>query len=296
MSEVYIEIARTRGPSLGPVRWLFLLIKGHVGKLLLYHYVLPHCTHVFVQSDHMRARIVALGVQSSRTTPVPMGVDLERQVPARSDAVQHMYVSHGRRVMAYIGSFEQFRKVDFLLEVLKELTGRGVDAILLMIGGSDDPADEDRLKRVSQTLGIADRVIWTGWVAPAETWRWLINAEVGLSVIPRGPLYDCASPTKLIEYLALGIPAVANDLPDQKTILQESGAGICCQMDCLTVASAVEQILTNSQLAEEMRIAGPRYVALERGYDRISGRLAAVYGRIAAARQSDSSHSDSIST
>jgi hypothetical protein len=36
-----------------------------------------------------------------------------------------------------------------------------------------------------------------------------------------------ASPTKLVEYMALGKAVVANDHPDQRMVLEQSGAGIC---------------------------------------------------------------------
>lgn len=281
MSEGYIRLARDSGLSIGPMRWLFLMFKGYVGRTAIYRYVLPRCTHVFVQSDRMLEDVVALGIPRDRMTAVPMGVDLERPVPTRVDAFRHDRLQ-GRRVVAYLGSFERFRRLEFLLDVIQQLASTVPGVVLLMIGDSNEPEDRRRLEREADALGISNRVVWTGWVSPADAWRWLANADVAVSIVPRGPLYDCASPTKVVEYLALGIPVVANDQPDQKKVLEESGAGICIDMDRAAFVCALEHILSNPNLAERMRAAGPRYVTAERGYERIASQVANVYRRFVA--------------
>jgi glycosyltransferase involved in cell wall biosynthesis len=278
MSQGYIKVAREAGLSIGVLRWLFLMFKGYAGRTLMHHYVLPRCTHVFVQSDHMLDDVAARGISRDRMTPVPMGVDLERPVPTRADALGHDELQ-GRRVVAYLGSFERSRRLDFLLEVMQQLAATVPDAVLLMIGEGNEPEDRKGLESKAEALGISTRVVWTGWVSPADAWRWLANADVAVSIVPRGALYDCASPTKIVEYLALGIPVVANDQPDQKKVLEESGAGICLEMDRAAFVSAIGHILSNPEVAGHMRAAGPRYVAAERGYDRIAAHVANAYRR-----------------
>jgi glycosyltransferase involved in cell wall biosynthesis len=284
MSEVYIEMARKGGLSIGVARWLFLMSKGYIGRTLIYRYVLPRCTHVFVQSERMLEDLSARGISRAAMTPVLMGVDLERSFPRRPNALRHDSLQ-GRRVVAYLGSFEHFRRLDFLLEVMQQLALKVPDAVLLMIGDSNEPEDRAQLERHAEALGIAERVVWTGWVSSIDAWRWLANADVAISIVPRGPLYDCASPTKVVEYLALGIPVVATDQPDQKKILEESGAGICVEMDRAAFLLAIEQILSTPSMGDRMRAAGPPYVAANRGYDRIAARVAETYRRYAAERQ-----------
>jgi glycosyltransferase involved in cell wall biosynthesis len=281
MSEGYIRVAREGGFSIGALRWLFLMVKGHVGRTVIYGYVLPRCAHVFVQSEHMLEDVAAHGIPRDRMTPVPMGIDLERSFPTRAEA-HHDDSLAGRRVVAYLGSFEQFRRLDFLLEVMQQLAATVPDAMLLMIGDGVQPEDRRQLERMAASLGIADRVVWTGWVSPNDAWRWLANANVAVSFIPRGALYDCASPTKVVEYLALGIPVVANDQPEQKRVIEESGAGFCCDFDHASVVSAIRQVLTHPEIADRMHASGPRYITAERGYDRIAERVSKVYRRYAA--------------
>lgn len=276
MSEGYIRLAQEVGPSAKPFRWLFWMLKGYLGRWLLYRYVLPRCTHVFVQSDHMRSDVAELGISKALMTAVPMGVDLERPVPSVDDAALNERL-RGRRVVAYLGTLDRFRRLDFLLEVIQRLRSSVPEVVLLMIGDSSEPEDRAWLERYAGSLGIAESVVWSGWVTSDEAWRWLAAAEVAVSLFPRGRLLDSASPTKVVEYMALGIPVVANDQPDQQKVLEESGAGICTAMDHDVFVTALQRILSNADLATQMRAAGPRYVAAERGYERIAAEVASVY-------------------
>jgi glycosyltransferase involved in cell wall biosynthesis len=278
MSERYIAVVREEGLSIGVVRWLFLVFKGYVGKALLYRVVLPRCTHVFVQSERMRDDVAAHGIQRERMTPVPMGVDLERSLPSRAEA--HVTPAlDGQQVIAYLGTFDRPRRLEFLLEVFQRLASRLPDVRLLMIGDGPLPEDRERLEVHAASLGIAERIVWTGWVSPEDAWRWLVRADVAVSLFPRGELLDSASPTKVVEYMALGIPVVANDQPDQAQVLRDSGAGLCAPMEHAEFAVALETILSNPELAHGMRVAGPPYVAAHRGYAHIADEVASVYRR-----------------
>lgn len=278
MSEAYIDIVRHEGLSVGLGRWVFLAVKGYVGKALLYRYVLPRCSHIFVQSERMRDDVAAHGISRDRMTPVPMGVDLERPLPRRSDALDHERL-RGKQVIAYLGTFDRSRGLEFLLEVMERLAADVPNAVLVMIGDGSLPQERRRLEQYAAKLGIQEKIHWTGWVPSEEAWRWLVRADVAVSLFPRGYLCDSASPTKVIEYLALGIPVVANDQPDQKYVLEQSGAGLCTPMEHGAFGAAIRRILADPLLAASMRAAGPPYVAEHRSYARIAAIVAEAYGR-----------------
>jgi glycosyltransferase involved in cell wall biosynthesis len=100
-------------------------------------------------------------------------------------------------------------------------------------------------------------------------------AEIGLSPIPRGYLLDMGSPTKAMEYMALGLPIVANDNPDQAQVLEESGAGICTPLDGEAFAQAVVGLLNSPETMQQMGIKGREYAVSERDYNSIARKVAA---------------------
>jgi glycosyltransferase involved in cell wall biosynthesis len=93
-------------------------------------------------------------------------------------------------------------------------------------------------------------------------------------------LFDCSSPTKLVEYLALGLPVVVNDLPDQEKVVAQSGAGFCVGGEVQEFADAIVQLLRDDRLRTVMRRAGPPFVHKERSYQALGALVAETYIRI----------------
>ena len=98
----------------------------------------------------------------------------------------------------------------------------------------------------------------------------------GLSPFPRGELLNSASPTKAVEYFALGLPVIANDQPDQAEVLAGAG-GRCVELSPLGFADAMCAVLDNPAPFQLQAIAGQKWVRNHRGYDAIANSVAAVY-------------------
>lgn len=274
-SEGQVDRARSRGPRAG-MRYWFPLLQGTVGKWLLYRIVLPRADHVFVQSEQMRINVAREGVPFERMTPVPMGVDMELanpdQVPPAVDARLD-----GKRVIAYLGTLDPVRRIDVLFEMLARVRAQIPDVLLLLAGDTEDAPHRAWLHAEAVRCGVEQQVLWLGWRPSAEAWSYMRRAEIGLSPIPRSFLLDCSSPTKAVEYMGLGLPVVANDNPDQKQVIEESGAGLCVALEGGAFADAVISLLNDPAEMRRMGARGRAYVAQHRGYDSIARRVAAVY-------------------
>lgn len=274
-SEGQIARARARGPKAG-MRYWFPLIQGTVGKWLLYRVVLPRTDHIFVQTQKMLADVVEQGIPAERMTPVPMGVDLE---VARPDQVLPSDDPRldGRRVVVYLGALDQARNIETLFEMLAIVRTRIPDILLVLAGDTQDADHRAWLKSEAERLGVAELILWTGWLPTAQAWRYVRAAEVGLSPIPRGFLLDCGSPTKAIEYMALGLPVLGNDNPDQAQVVMEGEAGICVTLEPQAFAQALLSLLDDSARRRQMALSGQRYVRQARSYDRLAELVAQAY-------------------
>ncbi|HET7132249.1 MAG TPA: glycosyltransferase, partial [Gammaproteobacteria bacterium] len=78
------------------------------------------------------------------------------------------------------------------------------------------------------------------------------------------PILKSTSPTKLVEYLALGKAVVANDHPEQSEVIAQSGAGLVCSWDEGEFARAIVELLENPERAAAMGRAGREFVAAKR--------------------------------
>ena len=73
---------------------------------------------------------------------------------------------------------------------------------------------------------------------------------VALSLLHDLPNYRESLPTKLLEYLAMGVPVVASDLPASRRVLGEvAGVVWVPPGDRQAVAAAVDRVITDPDIA-----------------------------------------------
>lgn len=284
--EGQMALARARGLSAGWMKFLYPWISGWVGRRLLQHWVIPRADHIFVQSPRMKAGLVDAGVDACRLTPVLMGVDLQamnaisRPPPQRGEFA-------ASRAIGYLGTLDQSRHIEILFEMLALVRREIPNAILLLVGDTGDEIHRKWLQEHARRFNVADAVIWKGWLPNLRAWDIMRTAEVAVSPCPRGEILDVASPTKVPEYLALGLPVVCNDNPDQANVMQASGAGLCVPYTAIDFAEAVLRIMALEPSARDLMVrSGMEYVKTHRDYPIIAAELADTYMRLGRQRPS----------
>jgi glycosyltransferase involved in cell wall biosynthesis len=180
----------------------------------------------------------------------------------------------------YLGSVAQSRNSEFLLELASALAAAQPAVLLVIAGDAPSPDERAWMRAAIAARGLHAHVLLTGWLPQRVALGYAVRAEVGISPLPRGVLFDVSSPTKLVEYLALGIASVANDIPDQQRVLADSGAGLCAPMAVAPFSAAVLRLLNDPALRAACAERGPPYVRAERSYAVLARRVAHSYARI----------------
>ncbi len=260
------------------------LIRYRLFRFVLYSFVLPRATHVFVQSSRMKDTLVKEGLDPDRITPVPMGVSLA-DVPAIPEDSERSHVTVGRQKpyrLVYLGTLSRLRNLGFLLRVLKLVHQHIPETTLVFVGGGNCREDERALERDAHALDLSRHITITGQLPRAEAWRHVQESDICLSYIPRTPVLDVGSPTKLIEYMALNKVIVANDHPEQRDILLQSQAGICVETTESAFADSIVWLMAHPDEAQTMAARGRSYVREYRDYAVIADQLEHEYVRILA--------------
>jgi glycosyltransferase involved in cell wall biosynthesis len=120
-------------------------------------------------------------------------------------------------------------------------------------------------------LGLLDSVEITGVLPRRVALERIKEADVCISPFRPSPALDVASPTKLVEYMALGLPVVANSHPDQTHVLRQSRSGVCVPWGAGYFARGIHWIArrTDEEL-ERMSYRGRDWVSANRSYTRIA--------------------------
>ena len=243
-------------------------IRGIFFSLILYRIVLPAADHIFVQSDQMRRNVAGKGVPAAKITAVPMGIRVASfAIPA---AAARRVIPQRERCFLYLGTLSRVRRLDFIIRVLAAVTKKLPDAKLYLVGSGDDPRDEQLLINEATRLGVVSSLVLVGQLPQAEALRYVMEADVCVSPIFPTPILDAGSPTKLIEYMAMGKAVVANDHPEQRLVIEQSGAGYCVPFQEAAFAQAIVKLLQTPELARTMGERGRHYAAEYRAYARIA--------------------------
>ncbi len=173
---------------------------------------------------------------------IPNGVRLEAD-PAAISAPPH-----DEPVLAYAGHLYPWKGVDVFVRALARLPGvRG-----LVVGGGND-ADMRRVVALADECGVRSRITFTGFVARADVPSRL--AEADLFVLPTldTPSARYTSPLKMFEYMALGRPIVATDLPPVREVLTDGeNARLVPPGDAAALAAASQELLDDRRMAASL--------------------------------------------
>jgi glycosyltransferase involved in cell wall biosynthesis len=153
-------------------------------------------------------------------------------------------------VAGYAGHLYPWKGVDVFVRALA-LTPqiRG-----LIVGGHPREADRERLESLIDTLGLGDRVEITGLVPPGDVRRHLCRATMLVLPNTASAISErYTSPLKLFEYLTLGRPIVASDLPALREILApDETALLVSPGDPRALAAAMTRLAADPALAARL--------------------------------------------
>jgi glycosyltransferase involved in cell wall biosynthesis len=232
---------------------------------LLYRVLLPAADHVFVQSEQMRRDIAAKGIPLAKLTAVPMGIKLDSQMSSPAPASRSR-IPAGQPCFMYLGTLGRERRIDFLLRVLARVLREIPETKLYLVGKGEQAEDEVYLQQEAQRLGVLPAVVFTGQLPRQEALQYVQDADVCVSPFYPTPILNSTSPTKLVEYMAMGKAVVANTHPEQQLLIEQSGCGYCVPYEEDAFAAAILKLLRAPEIARAMGERGRRYVIGQRSY------------------------------
>jgi len=281
--EAYLDRARHPADGDSPLLTLYRRAYHALGRIVQYRIVLRGADHVFVQSQIMRREVMERGVDGTKVTPVPMAVNVERYNPGTVPPARDGRLA-GRKVLVYVGSLEPQRQPVMLIEALAAVLQEEQSALLVFVGARDPETAESMTARAEE-LGVADHILYTGHLPLADALSYVARADVCLALYPVTDLLVSGTPTKLVEYLAMGRPVVGNAHPYQSEVIAETGAGVVAEMNAAAFARAILSILSEGGAAIARAAAAPAWVRANLSYDVTATRVGDVYARLVAERR-----------
>jgi uncharacterized SAM-binding protein YcdF (DUF218 family)/glycosyltransferase involved in cell wall biosynthesis len=194
---------------------------------------------VFVTSERLRERAARF---SSRVHLFPFGVNLERfhAVRESSDPAPADVQSLARPVVGYVGGLHQW--VDQAL--VAAVASRLPDVSFAIVG----PAQTD-----VSVLEACPNVRLFGQRSHEDVPRYVKSFDVGIVPYRLAEYTANVYPTKLNEYLGMGIPVVATDLPEIRRFNSDHGQIVEVAAHADAFAAGIRHALRDSTASDRQR-------------------------------------------
>lgn len=176
----------------------------------------------------------------------------------------------------YVGGITRIRGLTELVRAI-ELINQNRPAKLLLAGPVSPPAYLDELR----TEPGWKRVEYIGSIPNSDVPALYARADIGCITFLPAPNHVDAQPNKMYEYMASGLPIVASDFPQWKTLIDSGPFGKTCDPTSPTsIADTVITIAEDARFARLCAERGPRATADHYNWASESRKLANLYVRL----------------
>jgi len=182
---------------------------------------LRYMEHVFVVAAEQVERLARAGMDRNRISVVMNTPDVEYY----EDCVRQQRDTPsepGRLSLLYIGKVDAHRGVDLLVEAMSRIGERYPTAILHIVG---DGLERKALEKLATRLGVADRIIFHGWVNFDKVPGFISRSTVCFIPHLRSEHTETTVPNKIFDYMAFAKPIVVSDCAPLARIVSETRCG-----------------------------------------------------------------------
>ncbi|MGH8585604.1 MAG: glycosyltransferase [Gammaproteobacteria bacterium] len=174
-----------------------------------------------------------------------------------------------RPTAVHLGRLVDQKRVDVVLEGFARLRSGGFDAALMIIG---DGRERPRLETLARSLGISDRVVWTGMLHGAPLVERLAACDVFISASTTE-----VQPLAFLEAMALGLPAIGVRAGGVPELVSDGRSGcLVTPDDPEALAQAMRKLFTDDTLRGALG-DGAREVVKSFEAGRVVAELVGVY-------------------
>ena len=142
--------------------------------------------------------------------------------------------------MVYVGNIRVVRGIMEYLKILNIAVKNGLNVRLVLIGDFVSPSLYETVNQYIIENDLAEKVTCHGRLPNREIYKILLNCELGLALLHRIPNYILSYPTKIFEYMSVGLPCMASDFKLWDEVILDNDCGYT--IDPLDVDGAFEII------------------------------------------------------
>jgi glycosyltransferase involved in cell wall biosynthesis len=203
-------------------------------------------TAIVSDSEYSKREIVArLGVDAAKVSVIPLALGAEFKPASLTAAARARYAVRSPYVL-YVGNFNPHKNIPRLIRAFALLPGAVRSRhSLVLAGGYGDGRPE--LARLAESLGLTDRVIFSGRVEDADLPALYSEAAVYVT-----PSLEEGFGATVLEAMACGAPVIASNRAALPEIVADAGLLFDPEQEG-AIVSALVRVLSDPALADDLR-------------------------------------------
>ena len=214
------------------------------GITLLYvKYIYNIYSGVFVMTSFLKSFFLDNGIKEHKLLIVPHTVSIDRFTNPFQGIDNKR---NGYDYIAYIGSLNQEK--DGIIDLLKScsIVFKKYKKLKLVVAGDGSDIDIKLFNQFVYELNIKENIIFLGKISSQKIPEILYNAKLLASFRPKSVQSEFGFPTKIVEYLATGIPIVTTVDGDLKNYVKDRiNAFVVEDYKIESFATKIHEILNN---------------------------------------------------
>lgn len=224
-------------------------------------------------NPQVQEELMDLGVSSDTVTRIPNGIDLQRYQPSSPQekvAIKARLGFGNGPVLIYTGGFRPEKSVPKVVDAFAAALPGVSEATLVLVGAGPEEA---MIRERIRMHGLEKRVILTGQLEPDQVQTHLKAAD-GLVLLSQTEGLS----NSLLEAFAVGLPAVVNDVPGNRVVLEQAVHGFLVPVDDTRAAGeAIVRLLGDPPLCERLGRAARARVEAEFSLESVALRYERLY-------------------
>lgn len=158
---------------------------------------------------------------------------------------------HTNRIF-YIGILLESRGIQQIAEALHILKQNGVEVHFDVVGELYSSLS-NKLKIMPFWKDVSGQIHFHGRLPLEKGYEISRNAAIGMCIIQPMSNSVGSYPTKMFEYMSIGLPQIISHFPLYKSVVETHQCGLCVDPSSpQQIAAAIETILNNNELADSM--------------------------------------------
>lgn len=189
---------------------------------------------IICQKTSAARKLKSWGLPEKKLILLTGFVNTERFRPAENRSLKGLFV------VSFVGRMTAFKGPQTLLEAVPYVLSKHPNTIFQFVGEGDL---KEYLMRKAVSMDIVNHVKFLGFRTDVD--EILRNSDVSVSLSP----YENVSDFALLEAMATGVPVVATDVGETRTIVKDGEIGLLAKCNPIDIAEKIIRVMDDRALA-----------------------------------------------